>query len=121
MKKVHQTDMITAIINVRVFDGERVIEGQTVVIDGAHISAFGGEVPAGAAVIDAQGATLMPGLIDSHVHTDFEGLHDALLFGVTTELEMNGFWSAKQRKEISQIYVSPEWASHPKAVTRLNI
>jgi imidazolonepropionase-like amidohydrolase len=26
----------------------------------------------------------MPGLIDSHVHTDIDGLHDALLFGVTT-------------------------------------
>ncbi len=71
-------------------------------IDGAHISAVGGEVPVGAAIINAQGATLMPGLIDAHVHTDFDGLRDALLFGVTTELEMNGRWSAKQRKEIAE-------------------
>jgi len=83
MKKGHQTDTITAIINTRIFDGERVIGGQTVVIDGAHISAVGGEVPVGAAIINAQGATLMPGLIDAHVHTDFDGLRDALLFGVT--------------------------------------
>jgi imidazolonepropionase-like amidohydrolase len=102
MEKVHQTDMITAITNVRVFDGERVIQDQTIVIEGTHISAIGGEVPAGAAIINAQGATLMPGLIDSHVHTDFDGLHDALLFGVTTELEMNGRWSTKQRKEIAE-------------------
>ena len=102
MKKVHQTDTITAITNARVFDGERVIENQTVVLDGAHIHSVGGTVPAGATVIDAQGATLMPGLIDSHVHTDMDGLHDALLFGVTTELEMNGRWSAKQRKEIAE-------------------
>jgi imidazolonepropionase-like amidohydrolase len=102
MKKGHQTDTITAIINTRIFDGERVIGGQTVVIDGAHISAVGGEVPVGAAIINAQGATLMPGLIDAHVHTDFDGLRDALLFGVTTELEMNGRWSAKQRKEIAE-------------------
>ncbi len=102
MKKIYPTDMIAAITNARVFNGERMIEEQTVVIDGAHISAIGGEVPAGATVIEAQGATLMPGLIDSHVHTDLDGLHDALLFGVTTELEMNGRWSAQQRKEISQ-------------------
>ena len=102
MKKVHQTGIITAIINARIFDGEHVIEDQTVVIDGAYISAIGGEVPAGAAIVNAHGSTLMPGLIDSHVHTDFDGLHDALLFGVTTELEMNGFWSAKQRKEIAE-------------------
>ncbi len=102
MTKIHQTDMITAITNARVFDGERVIDDQAVVIDGAHIHSVGGVVPIGATVIDAQGATLMPGLIDSHVHTDFDGLHVALLFGVTTELEMNGRWSAKQRKQIAE-------------------
>jgi len=102
MKKTHQTHMITAITNASIFDGKRVIDEQTVVIDGAHIKAVGGELPVGATIINAHGATLMPGLIDSHVHTDMSGLHDALLFGVTTELEMNGRWSAKQRKEISE-------------------
>ena len=102
MKKVHQSDTITAITNVRVFDGERVIDAQTVVIDGAHIHSVGGAVPTGATVIDARGATMIPGLIDSHVHTDMDGLRDALLFGVTTELEMNGRWSARQRKEIAE-------------------
>jgi imidazolonepropionase-like amidohydrolase len=93
---------ITAIINAKIFDGEHVIDDQTVVIIGANIQAVGGEVPAGANVIDANGATLMPGLIDAHVHTDMDGLHDALKFGVTTELEMMGRWSAKQRKAISE-------------------
>ncbi len=94
--------MITAITNARIFDGERVIDDTIVLIEGQRICNIGGVVPTGATVIDAQGATLMPGLIDSHVHTDMDGLHDALLFGVTTELEMNGRWSAKQRKEISE-------------------
>jgi hypothetical protein len=58
-------------------------------------------VPIGAAIIDGHGTTLMTGLIDSHVHTDINGLHDALKFGVTTELEMQGRWTTKQRKEIS--------------------
>lgn len=102
MNKNVTTDRITAITNVRIFDGERVIDDQTVVIKGAYIQAVGGVVPAGATVIDGHGSTLMPGLIDSHVHTDMDGLHDALKFGVTTELEMMGRWSAKQRKEISE-------------------
>jgi len=94
--------MITAIINARIFDGDRVIDDTTVVINGALIQAVGGEVPAGARVINGHGATLMPGLIDSHVHTDMHGLRDALLFGVTTELEMNGHWTKKKRKEIDE-------------------
>jgi imidazolonepropionase-like amidohydrolase len=102
MKKIHATDTITAITNARVFDGERAIDDQTVVIGGAHIDSVGGIVPAGANLIDAHGATLLPGLIDSHVHTDLDGLRDALLFGVTTELEMNGRWSSKQRQEITE-------------------
>lgn len=96
------TGMITAITHARIFDGERVIDNQVVVIDGAHIQAVGGGVPAGATVIDAPGATLMPGLIDAHVHTDLDGLRDALFFGVTTELEMNGRWSPKERKKIAE-------------------
>jgi imidazolonepropionase-like amidohydrolase len=102
VKKAHQPDMITAITNARIFDGEIVIDNQTVVIEGAHIRSVGGIVPAGATIIDARGATLMPGLIDSHVHTDLAGLHDALLFGVTTELEMNGRWTTKERKKIAE-------------------
>jgi len=72
------------------------------VIDGAHIRSVGGSVPAGATIIDAHGATLMPSLIDSHLHTDLICLHDALLFGVTTELEMNGHWSQKERRKIAE-------------------
>src|ERR1017187_2802312 len=95
-------DRITAITNVRIFDGDSVIDAHTVVINGAHIQALGGETPAGATVIDAHGATLMPGLIDAHVHTDMEGLTDALVFGVTTELEMMGHWTREERQEISE-------------------
>ncbi len=93
--------MITTIINARVFDGERVLDDQTVVIDGAHISAIGGAVPVEATVVDARGATLMPGLIDAHVHTSLDGLRDALVFGVTTELEMQGHWTAQDRETVA--------------------
>ena len=94
--------MITAITGARVFDGDQVTGVRTVVIDGAGIAAAGGPVPPGAAIVDAAGGTLLPGLIDSHVHTDMDGLRDALKFGVTTELEMMGRWSARQRREIAE-------------------
>jgi imidazolonepropionase-like amidohydrolase len=45
---------------------------------------------------------VLPGLIDSQVHTDVKGLRDALAFGVTTELEMQGHWSLKKRREIAE-------------------
>jgi imidazolonepropionase-like amidohydrolase len=103
MKRVDSSSAAaTAITNARVFDGERVIDERIVVIDGAHIRAVGGGVPAGVTAIDAGGGTLLPGLIDSHVHTDMGGLGDALKFGVTTELEMMGHWSARQRKQIAE-------------------
>jgi len=125
MKKVHQTGRITAITNARNFDGERVINDQTVVINGASISAVGGAVPAGAALVNAQGATLMPGLIDAHVHTSLDGLRDALAFGVTTELEMQGHWTDQDRKEVAEHddiadIVLPGWASPLQADTPVN-
>jgi imidazolonepropionase-like amidohydrolase len=94
--------MITAIKNVHIFDGENIIDDKLILIEEERILSIGGVIPTGATVIDAHNATLMPGLIDSHVHTDIDGLHDALLFGVTTELEMMGRWSFKERKEIAE-------------------
>jgi imidazolonepropionase-like amidohydrolase len=105
MKKAAQhpeAGMLTAITNVRVFDGNRAIDDRIVVIEEARIRAIGGAVPTGATVIDAHAATLIPGLIDAHVHTDMDGLRDALLFGVTTELEMMGYWTAQERKEVAE-------------------
>src|SRR2546423_8070717 len=85
----------------------------------------GGAVPAGAALVNAQGATLMPGLIDAHVHTSLDGLRDALAFGVTTELEMQGHWTDQDRKEVAEHddiadIVLPGWASPLQADTPVN-
>jgi imidazolonepropionase-like amidohydrolase len=92
--------MSTAITNVRIFDGERVIREDILLIDGPTIVGVGGAAPADAEVIDARGATLLPGLIDSHVHTSPEFLALALRFGVTTELEMQGLWTRDNRGDI---------------------
>jgi imidazolonepropionase-like amidohydrolase len=80
----------TAITNVRLFDGTKVIPNATVVIDGTRIAAAGAKVavPKGAKVIDGSGKTLMPGLIESHTHVFPGSLERALRFGVTTEMDM---------------------------------
>jgi len=80
----------TVIKNVRIFDGEKVIPAATVMISGNEISAVGSApLPAGAEVIDGAGKTLLPGLIDSHVHIwDENGLRQAAVFGVTVLVDM---------------------------------
>ena len=57
--------------DVRVFDGERVAEHRSVLVQDGRIARVGGStfaVPAGTAVMDGRGRTLLPGLIDAHVH-----------------------------------------------------
>jgi imidazolonepropionase-like amidohydrolase len=77
-----------ALTNVRVFDGRELRGPTTVVIEGGIV----GNDYASARIIDAGGATLLPGLIDAHVHLLTEGhLQQLADFGVTTALDM-GAW-----------------------------
>ena len=76
--------------NAKVFDGHRIVDGADVWVDGGTIKAVGKalEVPSDTKVVDGTGATLLPGFIDAHTHTYGDALQDALVFGVTTELDM---------------------------------
>lgn len=76
--------------DVRVFDGENVVPRTDVLVSGGVIAAMGSNLtaPAGAVVIAANGGTLLPGLIDAHTHVFQDALEEALVFGVTTELDM---------------------------------
>src|ERR1017187_3559604 len=76
--------------NARIFDGEKVSSQGDVWVQGGQIKAVGRNltIPADLKVIDAAGDTLLPGLIDSHTHAWGDALRDALIFGVTTELDM---------------------------------
>jgi imidazolonepropionase-like amidohydrolase len=84
------------------YDGVLVIEGATalvgrelralpdavVVVEGDRIVDLGPrgatEIPDGARRVDASGLTLLPGLIDAHVHIGFANPRDVVRGGVTT-------------------------------------
>ncbi len=74
--------------DVRLFDGERVVPRTNVLVRDGSIVSVGGAAPAGVESISGEGRTLLPGLIDAHTHTWADALERALVFGVTTQLDM---------------------------------
>lgn len=90
-------DRRVTITGARVFDGDRLLDGlHDVTVDGRVVAAVepsGDAVAtAGRSTVDGSGATLLPGLIDAHVHLRGTGDLAALeRWGVTTALDM-GTW-----------------------------
>lgn len=99
-----QSPQTAAFVNVTVIpmDTERVLENQTVIVEGDRITAIGPAdevtVPDGTEIIDGNGAYLMPGLADMHMHIvggfghTFEGPDQLRLYlaeGVTTVRNMS--------------------------------
>ena len=78
-----------AIVGVKVFDGEAFRPGQDVRIEDGRIRSVGRwlALPPNLARVDGRGRTLVPGLVDGHVHTFGSTLNDAVRFGVTTVLD----------------------------------
>lgn len=76
--------------NIRIFDGERVLDADTVTVTDGVIARVGDSaVPPDAEVVDGHDrCTLLPGFIDAHTHVIGPALRRALVFGVTTELDM---------------------------------
>jgi imidazolonepropionase-like amidohydrolase len=114
----------------RLFDGVNAaaVERPVVLIENERIVAVqsGGQPPAGAQVVDLDAATLLPGLVDSHVHLVFDASGDtvahlaaaddeealatmragarlALSAGITTvrDLGDRGYLSVKLRDELA--------------------
>jgi imidazolonepropionase-like amidohydrolase len=80
--------------DVRIFDGEHVLEHRSVLIANGKIQWIRGPEATmpDAQVIEGAGRTLLPGLIDAHVHMPFRAesaAHQALMLGVTTQLDMS--------------------------------
>ena len=82
------------ITDVRVFDGETVIEDGSVLVESGKISKVTSkpiEIDALVRTISKPGHTLLPGFIDAHVHVGFgdePGLAQGLRFGVTTQCDL---------------------------------
>lgn len=91
------TNSLVAFVNVNVIpmDSERILEDQTVIVRDGVIEMIGSndqvQVLNEALVVDGRGKYLMPGLVDMHVHIQYE--NDMLLFvanGVTSVRNMWG-------------------------------
>jgi imidazolonepropionase-like amidohydrolase len=77
--------------NVDVFDGSQMQRHLIVVVRKGVIESVARDTapPPGSEIIDGASLTLLPGLFDCHTHTFAEAmLKQALVFGVTTELDM---------------------------------
>ena len=95
-----EDERITAFKNVRLvpMTEEKIVENQTVLVKGDRISEIGDSdkirIPQNARVIDGQGAYLMPGLADMHVHLrndwPLSQLDMYLANGVTTVRDLDG-------------------------------
>jgi imidazolonepropionase-like amidohydrolase len=99
---LHAADLLFR--GARVFDGTRVLQNTDVLVHDGRIAGIGRklEVPANAEIVDAIGKTLLPGLIDAHTHAYGDVLRDALMFGVTTELDMFSDAEASQKLRAEQ-------------------
>lgn len=79
--------------DVRIFTGEEVVESGNVLVEEGTIKYFGNDTPdTDAPVVSGSGSTLIPGLIDAHIHADkgrVLALEQSLRFGVTTVLDMH--------------------------------
>ena len=89
--------------NVRVFDGtaDKLSAPTTVVVRGNVIAAIGADAKASSAaatVIDGRGQTLMPGMIDNHVHMMFNSLSPAAMAAPDMSLEKVMALSAEQSR-----------------------
>ncbi len=81
-----------AITGARVFDGQRDLGVSTLIVRDGLIETVTNEaaVPPGMVVVDGAGKTLLPGLVDAHVHAWGDAQRDMARFGVTTGFDMHG-------------------------------
>jgi len=107
-----------AIRDARVFDGDKTLQHANVVVQDGRVTAVGpnAAIPAGLEILDGHGKTVIPGLIDAHVHVFPGAQADALRFGVTTELDMFdigqdiGAWK-RQRASLARTNAADTWAA----------
>jgi imidazolonepropionase-like amidohydrolase len=104
-----------AIVGAAVFDGtgEPALPARTVLVRGGRVELVGpaGELPPppGAEVVDGAGCTLLPGIVDTHVHLDFYPPAQVLAGGVTTVRDLG--WPAGRLAALREAAEVPGAAS----------
>ena len=92
--------MTLAITNGSLIDGRggEPVTGMTILIEDEHITEISrnGQVPRDATVIDAQGGSILPGLIDTHVHFTME--YPDVLRGLLTPPSLRLFQTIPRMK-----------------------
>jgi len=94
--KLRAPERSLVVIHARLFDGvaDAPAADRALVIEGNRIRAIHPtaeiEIPESAEVLDASGATVLPGLIDAHMHTPARDHARWLTEGVTTLVEVSG-------------------------------
>jgi imidazolonepropionase-like amidohydrolase len=87
-------------VNLVPMDDERVVEGQTVIVRDEVIETIGNSdqisIPDEAMVIDGRGKYLMPGLVDMHVHIEYE--NDMLLLVANGVTSVRNMWGNTGKK-----------------------
>lgn len=102
----HASTNLFVVRDVRVFDGERTIDQTNVLVQDGRIQSVGGRAAdiSGATIVEGRGRTLLPGLIDSHVHVADDAqsaLEQAIVVGVTTVLDL--FSGGERLKGLKQV------------------
>ncbi|MGD0637846.1 MAG: amidohydrolase family protein [Nitrososphaerales archaeon] len=95
--------------HVDLFDGSSFSRDRSVTVADGTITRVGqaGESRSGGPEIEGSGCTLLPGLIDSHVHIEGEAsLRQSLTFGVTTVLDM--FCDSREVAELRKLTASAD-------------
>jgi len=96
------------ITDVRIFDGQKTTERGSVLVENGEISKVSSSpISFNGTTISKPGHTLIPGLIDTHIHADGANpiaLPQSLRFGVTTACDMHNenYHIATLRKQIEE-------------------
>ena len=112
------------ISNVQIFDGETMHSIPTdVIVRHGVVTGIGKTANTeGLTQVDGAGATLLPGFIDAHAHTeDVAQLKEALRFGITTVLDMGTFppheaalrYAAAKDLSVADFRSAGIWATAP--------
>jgi imidazolonepropionase-like amidohydrolase len=95
---------VTAFVNARLIDGTGAapVDASTVVVDSGRIvytgRSEGAQVVEGARIVDLAGHTIVPGLIDCHVHFVVESTRDLLGRSLTTRASLAVFERAERMR-----------------------